>query len=333
MSKPAGVASKRRPLEKSTVQVPPLACLSRRRSPAGILSKLRPLGKVHSSSPPGCGRSKSARFKSNSGCFFRSGGRSKSSRFKSPRRRCCPGPQAFLRSGGRSKSSRFKSPRRRFSPGPQALLRNGGRSNSPRFKSARHRSWTRRRIHEAVVDQLHTKHQVEEGMTDKILGVHDSHSDITMHARCMGFTKINHILRAEVSTGQPRARERRQTARTQRSPCTRGAWVSPRLTTFCEQRWAQGSRGPESEARQHEAGPNKDIEHQTAAAQRRQTKHLCAASNSEGGENRTLQKKASRGFEPRSLDSESRVLTVTPRGLVFIFGHHSVILRARRAGE
>ena len=27
-------------------------------------------------------------------------------------------------------------------------------------------------------------------------------------------------------------------------------------------------------------------------------------------------KKASRGFEPRSLDSESRVLTVTPRGLL-----------------
>ena len=27
--------------------------------------------------------------------------------------------------------------------------------------------------------------------------------------------------------------------------------------------------------------------------------------------------KASRGFEPRSLDSESRVLTVTPRGQIF----------------
>ena len=34
--------------------------------------------------------------------------------------------------------------------------------------------------------------------------------------------------------------------------------------------------------------------------------------------------KASRGFEPRSLDSESRVLTVTPRGQVIeidLLGH------------
>ena len=124
-------------------------------------------------------------------------------------------------------------------------------------------------------------------MADENIGLHDSHSEITMHARCMGFTKINHILRAEVCTGQPRARE---------------------------------------------AAPKNDIEHQTAAAQRKQTKHLCVASNS-GGENRTLQKKASRGFEPRSLDSESRVLTVTPRGLVMIFGHHSVVLRDRRADE
>ena len=30
--------------------------------------------------------------------------------------------------------------------------------------------------------------------------------------------------------------------------------------------------------------------------------------------------KASRGFEPRSLDSESRVLTVTPRGQLSGFG-------------
>ena len=29
---------------------------------------------------------------------------------------------------------------------------------------------------------------------------------------------------------------------------------------------------------------------------------------------RRMKKKASRGFEPRLLDSESRVLTVTPRG-------------------
>ena len=29
-----------------------------------------------------------------------------------------------------------------------------------------------------------------------------------------------------------------------------------------------------------------------------------------------MTRKASRGFEPRSLDSESRVLTVTPRGQV-----------------
>ena len=51
------------------------------------------------------------------------------------------------------------------------------------------------------------------------------------------------------------------------------------------------------------------------------------------GKNRTLQKKASRGFEPRSLDSESRVLTVTPRGLVIIFGHHTMSLRSRRADK
>ena len=31
--------------------------------------------------------------------------------------------------------------------------------------------------------------------------------------------------------------------------------------------------------------------------------------------------KASRGFEPRSLDSESRVLTVTPRGQMFVAAH------------
>ena len=53
--------------------------------------------------------------------------------------------------------------------------------------SSLHRSWTCHGIHEAVVDQLHTKYQVEEGMTDKILGLHDSHSRITMHARCVGF--------------------------------------------------------------------------------------------------------------------------------------------------
>ena len=29
--------------------------------------------------------------------------------------------------------------------------------------------------------------------------------------------------------------------------------------------------------------------------------------------------KASRGFEPRLLDSESRVLTVTPRGLLVVY--------------
>ena len=58
-----------------------------------------------------------------------------------------------------------------------------------------------------------SKYQVEEGMTDKIRGLYDSQSEITMQARCMGFTKIDHILRAEVGTGQPRARERRQTAR------------------------------------------------------------------------------------------------------------------------
>ena len=32
-----------------------------------------------------------------------------------------------------------------------------------------------------------------------------------------------------------------------------------------------------------------------------------------------MEKEASRGFEPRSLDSESRVLTVTPRGHVVEF--------------
>ena len=31
-----------------------------------------------------------------------------------------------------------------------------------------------------------------------------------------------------------------------------------------------------------------------------------------------LERKASRGFEPRSLDSESRVLTVTPRGRMLV---------------
>ena len=36
------------------------------------------------------------------------------------------------------------------------------------------------------------------------------------------------------------------------------------------------------------------------------------------------QKEASRGFEPRSLDSESRVLTVTPRGQVAGKGKSSI---------
>ena len=40
-------------------------------------------------------------------------------------------------------------------------------------------------------------------------------------------------------------------------------------------------------------------------------------------------KEASRGFEPRSLDSESRVLTVTPRGQLLIFRKKEVVVESK----
>ena len=47
-----------------------------------------------------------------------------------------------------------------------------------------------------------------------------------------------------------------------------------------------------------------------------QTLHICFSIKCSA-------KKASRGFEPRSLDSESRVLTVTPRGLLNTRSSHA----------